>query len=325
MLRPNATVYKHSLYKHSLHNTLFTNTLFTNTLAKMEEQLQVIFYTITGFAYACIIIMICVHCVVSDEDCRPSVQVAPEWSVQGIPLIPKYPHLIKSMNALQTAPKMINWVNKLDKTQMQIKSIAVTDIDWFAANPTPEKLGFVKVSVNAIDLRTNKKIMSNIAFIRGDSVAVLIVVKVITLTNANIDYILLCEQMRVPTGGHRKEICAGMVDANGNIGSVVLKEVEEETGFKIKNTNDLIPLGSIYPSQGGCDEEVFLYAWTTTITEEEFVEKSNRIYGNEEEGEEIQLHFTPLSTLRSTGLKQIKDAKAETAVHRYCAATFGDA
>lgn len=253
------------------------------------------------------------------------VQIVPEWSIQDIPIIPKHPHLIKSMTTLQSAPKMINWINKLDKTQMQIKSIAVTDIDWFSANPDPAKLGFVKVSVDAIDLRTNKKIMSNIAFIRGDSVAVLIVVKVVTTTNAITEYALLCEQMRLPTGGRRKEICAGMVDANGNISSVVLKEVEEETGFKIKNTNDLISLGSIYPSQGGCDEEVFLYAWTTTITEEEFIEKSTRTYGNEGEGEEIKLHFTPMSMLKSTGLKQIKDAKAETAVHRYCAATFDDA
>jgi 8-oxo-dGTP pyrophosphatase MutT (NUDIX family) len=250
------------------------------------------------------------------------VQVAPEWSIQDIPLIPKYPHLIKSMTALQSAPKMINWVNKLDNTQMQIKSIAVTDIDWFAATPDPVKLGFVKIFVDAIDLKTNKKIMSNIAFIRGDSVAILIVVKVQTTFDSITEYVLLCEQMRLPTGGRRKEICAGMVDANGNISSVVLKEVEEETGFKIKNTNDLIPLGSIYPSQGGCDEEVFLYAWTTTITEEEFVEKITRTYGNEEEGEEIQLHFIPMSTLKSTGLKQIKDAKAETAVHRYCAVSF---
>ena len=262
-------------------------------------------------------------------DIKSNSNTGPKWSIQDIPLIPKYPHLIKSMTALQTAPKMINWVNKLNKEEVQVKSITVTDIDWFAANPTPEKLGFVKVSVDAVDLRTNKKIVSNIAFIRGDSVAILIIVKVQQLGSHDDDegteYVLLCEQMRLPTGDRRKEICAGMVDANGNISSVVLKEVEEETGFKIKNTSELFPLGSIYPSQGGCDEEVFLYAWTTTITEEEFVEKLSHIFGNEEEGEEIQLHFIQMSALRSTGLNQIKDAKAEIAVRRYSAATFGDA
>ena len=304
----------------------------------MNEQVTLIYNMISTFLFLWVALMVCVYYIPDprpdvNPDIKPSLGKNPapvpaptsEWSIQGIPLIPKYPHLIKSMTALQAAPKMINWVNKLDKEEMQVKSITVTDIDWFAANPTPEKLGFVKVSVDAIDLRTNKKIMSNIAFIRGDAVAVLIVVKVIAPSNAITEYVLLCEQMRLPAGGYRKEICAGMVDASGNIGSVVLKEVEEETGFKIKNTNDLIPLGSTYTSQGGSDEEVFLYAWTTTITENEFVEKLSEVFGNEEEGEEIKLHFTPMSTLRSTGLTQMKDAKAEIAVRRYCATTFADA
>lgn len=306
----------------------------------MNEQVTLIYNALSTFLFLWVALMACVYYLPDPApdikpplgikpplDKKPAPDAAPtsEWSIQGIPLIPKHPHLVKSMSALQAAPKMINWVNKLDKEEMQVKSITVTDIDWFAANPTPEKLGFVKVSVDAIDLRTNKKIMSNIAFIRGDAVAVLIVVKVITPSNAITEYVLLCEQMRLPAGGYRKEICAGMVDASGNIGSVVLKEVEEETGFKIKNTNDLIPLGSTYTSQGGSDEEVFLYAWTTTITENEFVEKLSDVFGNEEEGEEIKLHFTPMSTLRSTGLTQMKDAKAEIAVRRYCAATFADA
>jgi len=297
----------------------------------MNEQVTLIYNMLSTFAFLWVALMACVYYIPDPEpvpdikpplDKTPAPASTPEWSIQGIPLIPKHPHLIKSMTALQTALKMINWVNKLDKEEMQVKSITVTDIDWFAANPTPEKLGFVKVSVDAIDLRTNKKIISNIAFIRGDAVAVLIVVKVITPSNAITEYVLLCEQMRLPAGGYRKEICAGMVDASGNIGSVVLKEVEEETGFKIKNVNDLIPLGSTYTSQGGSDEEVFLYAWTTTITENEFVEKLSEVFGNEEEGEEIKLHFTPMSTLRSTGLTQMKDAKAEIAVRRYCATTF---
>lgn len=290
----------------------------------MNEQLTFMYNMLSTFAFLWVSLIAFAYYLpdpvpVPDIKSNPN----PKWSIQDIPLIPKYPHLIKSMTALQTAPKMINWVNKLNKEEVQVKSITVTDIDWFAANPTPEKLGFVKVSVDAIDLRTNKKIMSNIAFIRGDSVAILIIVKVRTASHEDDDeateYVLLCEQMRLPTGGRRKEICAGMVDANGNINSVVLKEVEEETGFKIKNTSELFPLGSIYPSQGGCDEEVFLYAWSTTITEEEFIEKSNKIHGNEEEGEEIKLHFIPMSTLKSTGLKQIKDAKTEVAIHRSCA------
>jgi 8-oxo-dGTP pyrophosphatase MutT (NUDIX family) len=240
------------------------------------------------------------------------------WKIQNILLIPKYPHLVDSMDALQSAPKMINWVSKLDKTQMEVRSITITDIDWFSAKPDPNKLGFVKVSVDATDKTTGKKILSNIVFIRGDAVAILIIVKVKSSRGRITEYVLLCEQMRLPTGGRQREICAGMMDSEGNIASVALKEIEEETGFQIKNVSELISLGSMYPSQGGCDEEIHLYAWTTMITEEEFEQKLSKVFGNSLEGEEIKLSFVPMKEFRKTVLTEIKDSKAETAVRRYC-------
>jgi len=239
------------------------------------------------------------------------------WKIQDILLIPKYPHLVDSMYALQSAPKMINWVSKLDQTQIEVRSINITDIDWFAAKPDPKKLGFVKVSLDAKDKTTGKKILSNIVFIRGDAVAILIIVKVKSARGRITEHVLLCEQMRLPTGGRRREICAGMMDSEGNIASVALKEIEEETGFKIQNVSELISLGSMYPSQGGCDEEIHLYAWTTMITEQEFEEKMCRVFGNSLEGEEIKLSFVPMKEFRKSVLTEIKDSKAETAVRRY--------
>ena len=56
----------------------------------------------------------------------------------------------------------------------------------------------------------------------------------------------MCEQMRLASGARRKEICAGMMDDQGNIASVVLKEVKEETGFDIKHRDELIELGHIF-------------------------------------------------------------------------------
>ena len=248
---------------------------------------------------------------------KPKTQKPKTWKIQDIPLIPKYSHLVDSMDALQSAPKMINWLSKLDLTQIEVRSITITDIDWFAAKPDPKKLGFVKVSVDATDKTTCKKILSKIVFIRGDAVAILIVVKVKSARGRITEHVLLCEQMRLPTGGRRREICAGMMDSEGNIASVALKEIEEETGFKIQNVSELISLGSMYPSQGGCDEEIHLYAWTTMITEQEFEEKMCQVFGNSLEGEEIKLSFVPMKEFRKTVLTEIKDSKAETAVRRY--------
>jgi ADP-sugar diphosphatase len=256
-----------------------------------------------------------------------------KWSIDQIPLIPAHPHLVESMNALAIAPKLTNCIAKMDRNQIAINSITITDITWFSAKPDPLKLGFVKMTMNASDITTGKKIASNIVFARGDSIAILIIVKVAKMVNTishqgifakyrlsgqEDEYVLLCDQMRLASGSRRQEICAGMMDAEGNIASVVLKEVKEETGFDIKNKRELIQLGSIYPSPGACDEEIFLYAWTTTISELDFKEKQSRVFGDALEGEEINLNFVPIKEFR-TGpfLMDMKDVKAECAFRRY--------
>lgn len=276
----------------------------------------------TVIVYAAIFAGICIAIpellyFIQSQLSKPKTQKPKTWQIQDIPIIPKYPHLVDSMDSLQSAPKMINWVSKLDQTQIEVRSIAISDIDWFSAKPDPKRLGFVKVSVDATDKTTGKKILSNIVFIRGDAVAILIIVKVKSARGRITEHVLLCEQMRLPTGGCRREICAGMMDSEGNIASVALKEIEEETGFKIQNVSELISLGSMYPSQGGCDEEIHLYAWTTMITEQEFEEKMCRVFGNSLEGEEIKLSFVPMKEFKKTVLTEIKDSKAETAVRRY--------
>lgn len=239
-----------------------------------------------------------------------------KWQMSGISVIPTYPHLHESMDALIIAPKMVKWLAKLDKTQIDVESINITDINWFSSKPDPTKLGFVKFKANSFDKSTGKPIASNIVFLRGDSVSILIVVKVVSTTRHSKQYILMCEQMRVASGGRRTEICAGMMDDNGNIASVVLKEVKEETGFDIKHKRELIEMGSIFPSPGACDEEIFLYAWNTTISEEEFEEKQCRVFGNATEGEEIKLSFVPVKKMNQV-LDKIQDVKAECAFRRY--------
>jgi ADP-sugar diphosphatase len=245
---------------------------------------------------------------------------ARKWFIKSIEIIPKFAHLESQMDTLIIAPKFLNWLNNFNTEQITIISVTITDIDWFAAKPDPLKLGFVKCASEAYDYITGKRIVSNISFIRGDSVAILIVVNVIDTIGENkpTDYVLLCEQHRLPVGKKMKEICAGMKDAEGNILSVGLKEVKEETGFDIKSIKELIRLGDkIYLSPGGCDEGVELFAWTTTITQEELIEKQNRMYGCAKENEEIKLHFVEFSNFEHQVLSSIGDVKAECAWHRF--------
>ena len=113
------------------------------------------------------------------------------------------------------------------------------------------------------------------------------------------------------------EICAGMTDSEGNIMSVVLKEVKEETGINIKHIEELWPLGTIMPSPGACDEAIYLYAFETVMSEREFEEKQNKLFGNVDEHEEINLKFVEINEYEKSFLEETGDVKGECAFRRY--------
>ena len=242
----------------------------------------------------------------------------------NIEIIPKFKHLEDQIDALIKAPKFIAWLNKFDPEQITLRSITITDIDWFSKGYDPLKLGFVKCASEAYDFKTGKKIASNITFIRGNSVAILILVRVLHKDSKNDkEYVLLCEQQRVPIGKKAKEIAAGMMDSDGNIISVGLKEVREETGFDISHADELQSLGPPYcASPGGSDEEIYLFAWTTVISRTIFEEKQKQLYGLAEENEEIKLSFVELEEFKTKTVYEMGDAKAEIALSRYLSKNF---
>jgi 8-oxo-dGTP pyrophosphatase MutT (NUDIX family) len=241
----------------------------------------------------------------------------------NIEIIPKFKHLEDQIDALINAPKFIAWLNKFDPEQIVLRSITITDIDWFSKEYLPSKLGFVKCASEAYDFKTGKKIMSNITFVRGNSVAILILVRVLDKDSENDkEYVLLCEQHRMPIGKKAKEIVAGMMDSDGNIISVALKEVREETGFDISHADDLQSVGSYFASPGGSDEEIYLFVWTTAISRSNFEEKQKKMYGLAAENEEIKLSFVELEEFKTTTVYEIGDAKAEIALSRYLSKKF---
>lgn len=241
----------------------------------------------------------------------------------NIEIIPKFNHLEDQIDALINAPKFIAWLNKFDPEQIVLRSITITDIDWFSKGYVPSNLGFVKCVSEAYDFKSGKKIMSNISFVRGNSVAILILVRVLHKDCKNDKgYVLLCEQHRLPIGKKTKEIVAGMMDSDGNIMSVALKEVREETGFDISHADDLQSVGSYFASPGGSDEEIYLFVWTTAISARDFEEKQRKMYGLAEENEEIKLSFVELEEFKMSIMYEICDAKAEIALTRYLSKNF---
>jgi 8-oxo-dGTP pyrophosphatase MutT (NUDIX family) len=239
-------------------------------------------------------------------------QINPCYGYGGVMLTAKYPQLEDKLDAISKSPKFKNWVDKIDKNVIRLTEFIVTDCDFFGP-VKPDKLGFVKGKGIGIEVKTGKQFASNIAFIRGGSVAVLIIV---TIEETREKMIILCKQLRFPVGSELIEACAGMLDdqvEDAKVEGVAFKELREETGFDVKS-QDLIKLGKIIPSGGGCDEEISLYAWETSIMESEYNEKLSRVFG--EGNESIQLKSYPYESFDDT-LDQIKDVKAECCWRRY--------
>lgn len=143
------------------------------------------------------------------------------------------------------------------------------------------------------------------AFERGDSVAIL-------LFETDTRSFLLTNQFRYPTTKHEQgwilEIPAGSLKENESPEACIVREVEEELGYKIDWVEHLF---TFYTSPGGSTERMFLFYSETTSKE-----KTASGGGLEEEKEDIQLTKIPLSDLKSE-LLNFRDAKTILAFQWY--------
>lgn len=135
---------------------------------------------------------------------------------------------------------------------------------------------------------------------RGDGAAIL-------LYNPNKKTVILIKQFRMPSylngnaTGMMIEVCAGLLDEN-NPEACIIKEVEEETGFKISNPKKVFEL---YSTPGAVTEKIHYF-----IAEYNDEMKISDGGGLEEEHEEIEvleINFENALTMVSKG--EINDAK----------------
>lgn len=240
----------------------------------------------------------------------PPVIEKPCLIYKGIKIYAGHPHIATKLDIIFESPKFRKWLDDFNTNQIDFKEFTITDVDFFGP-VNPLKLGFVKGFGLAFDKETGDPIPS-VVFLRGNSIAVLIIVKI---KETGEMYILLCNQLRFPSGRALTEACAGMIDdQTKHVIGVVFNEVKEETGFIIKQ-QELIDLGTIRPSGGGCDEVINLYAWESEITQDEFNEKNTNIFGNGKH-EKIKLKFYVYEEFDSV-LDVLEDVKAECCWRRY--------
>ncbi len=148
------------------------------------------------------------------------------------------------------------------------------------------------------------------AFIRGDAVGVFVCIR-----SGGQKYVITTVQARVPSGSREyEEIPAGMLDRDKNFKVVALKELWEEVGLTA-NENEMMYLGDMYPSPGGCDEKIKLFYVEKDMSLDELDSLKGKCTGEIKEGEVITLRVRTMSDFkRAISSGEITDSKAHSAL-----------
>lgn len=162
------------------------------------------------------------------------------------------------------------------------------------------------------------------AFLRGGSVAMLMILR--PKDSRDERYVILTEQPRLPAGSLQfLEIPAGMLDSSYHFSGQAAKEIEEETGFKIPESELInmtkLALGNsdhpevslqsaMYPSPGGCDEYIALFLWEKELDRQEIEDLRGRLTGERTQDEMITLHVKEYEALWRDGARDAKTLAA---------------
>ena len=111
----------------------------------------------------------------------------------------------------------------------KLRNINVQAVDRFG----PTKIGFVKLKAD-ISNEAGEHLPGSI-FMRGASVAMLLILSPEFPSDADDQWVILTQQPRIPTGSLKfTEIPAGMLDGSGNFAGTAAREIKEEGDFSLK-------------------------------------------------------------------------------------------
>ncbi len=179
----------------------------------------------------------------------------------------------------------------MNNPKVKIKKITNLSNNWYKL----DKVNFDYQLINGEWQNQNRE-----SYNRGNGACIL-------LYNSKEDTVVLTKQFRMPSylngnnDGMMIEVCAGLLDEDDPI-SCIIKEAEEETGYKI---SDPVKVLEVYSSPGAVTEIIHYF-----ISEYDKSMKVSEGGGKEEETEEIEvleIDFNKALLMIDNGI--IKDAK----------------
>jgi ADP-sugar diphosphatase len=157
--------------------------------------------------------------------------------------------------------------------------------------------------------------ISNIVFMRGAAVTVLVIIT----SESGMRYSILVVQPRAAIGKFSMaELPAGMIDDSSSFSGTAAKELKEETGITITESQleDLtedMGYNKVYPSCGGCDEHMKFYLYKCEMDKATLEGIQNKCTGAYKEGENIKVKIVPFDRLA----EHSPDMKTLSALYLY--------
>lgn len=222
-----------------------------------------------------------------------------------------------------------NWIATLEKSvslqsspshpfhadPYSLKSVTIQAYDLFG----PTRVGFLKVAAEVSNAAGET--LPAAAFLRGPSVAMLVMLVPDDAKDVDERYVVMTVQPRIAAGSLAfTELPAGMVDDEGDFKGVAAKEMEEELGMTIKASEltcltDLaapkdagdegLP-AAMYPSAGGCDENITIFSCEKRVPRDTLADWTGKLTGLREHGEKITLKLVPMKDAWREGSRDAK-------------------
>jgi ADP-sugar diphosphatase len=235
-----------------------------------------------------------------------------ETRLMGFPAFKNWLESLRKNLALQGSPD-----HTYEKDPWRLTGVIIHNVTIFPNG----KIGFM--TIEAL-LKNKKNQLDRVIFLRGGSVAVLMILR--PKDSRNERYVILTEQPRIGACSTAfLEIPAGMLDdKSGDVTGKAMEEIYEETSLRVRG-EELIDLTAMalentetkeslqpamYPSPANLDEYIPLLLWEKDLDRKEIEDLKGKLTGERAQDELITLRVRDYEVLWKEGARDAKTLAA---------------